>query len=56
MWDLGVINDLNERALESGCQREALRDILATGMRPRYYLPIQCTEPEPAEREDQVPA
>jgi hypothetical protein len=56
MWDLRVINELNDLASEEGCQREALRDILASGMRPRYYLPIQCPEPKPAEREDQVPA
>lgn len=56
MWDLGVINDLNERASGAACEREALREILAPGMRPKYYLPVGCTEPKPAEREDQVPA
>ncbi len=57
MWDIETINQLNDLAAEGqGQEREALRHILAPGGRPRYYLPVGCTEPKRDEREDQATA
>jgi hypothetical protein len=42
MWDLNVINQLNDKALEqvenNQPQRSALESILMPGMAPRYML------------------